>query len=349
MHHFTSLTPVDWGCWTLAVLQGQSTEPPLEPSREPDVRLRLIGFAKELKPEVKSRFAEGLVLALEATQPRRENSQLLCYLLHLISYFTPVTGKPVVRQLMFSNTLWRWTIDSRGVPLNLQSVVLSVCGAYGVDDALGDYIERSFQKAQDFQFYLIGLRFLSRLHERVAVETIEPAVSAIESQRHADSLIREIQKQTSRYSYSAVMRWYRENRDRVRKPIDANWELFSLAWRNLMPKWDATKKFQDFSLELLALLTFINEARISIDYLIRLAEYYRKTRSSLVAFALAVLLRESPNRIIYLDPQSIAFSRAFKQPQEETGLLRVEGDQKGTVAVPLRLKAVFDAADAYLI
>ena len=345
------LSSTEWAEWVIRFLAGLSTDPRLPPLREDDPRLLLIAFTQKMSFESRLRFAEGIALALEATPPRQENARLLYFALDLLSYFTPVSGKRVVRQLLFSSTLWDcvYRLPYSDADVNLQTVALSASSAYSVDESLIRFIRRSLSRASDHRYFLVAFRLISRFYEKAALDILLPAIDATEVQSEADKLMRELLRASRRYGYAELMAWYKDNYSLLQNSFQGRYFHMRVALRRLVPDWGMVKSSLDDYEKLLSLAVRAEEALVSAEEILAVAELGHNIDPQCVSFVLAILMgKRARRRVSYVDPQASLYSAMLRRPESERAIIQVGKDGPVT-AIPPNVQRFFEMSDTFIL
>lgn len=345
MSEIDQRSPEDWATWLLNYLRMKPVDPQPEPYFD-DPFLCLDHFLGTIGEDARTNFSSGLTLALEATPSRPENARVLYYLFDLVSNLTPVGAKTVMRQRLFSGVLWNCSFidDESQEPIHLQTLALSVCAAYAVDESLSKYIIKNLPKAQDFKFVLTGIRLLSRWREQLAQEWIDRGILAIRDRYDAERLVRELQRASNRHGYRELAKWLAEKYFYMRQAREAQLKKFNDAWMQLTPSWEQTRNADDPHKRLISALTFAQRTQLSPRDLLDVASLHERVEPDLVAYTLCVLLYGTPKGIAYISPEESPFADAIRDFDAIRPKLTVE-ENDGSLDVPDDLRHVFDLAE----
>ena len=148
--------------WIRRYLQNLPVSPPYELDRkEPD--LRLIALYRSMvtdRPELADSFERALARALEVTQPRVENSEMLYHILLVMSYVSSEAAREALRSQLLSRNLEGVVLEGVG---DLQSWALNVYGTtYEIDRTIVSFVERTRETAPNFQYLLASFTTLAR-------------------------------------------------------------------------------------------------------------------------------------------------------------------------------------------
>jgi len=307
---------VGWCKWIRQSIRGERDQVPELPGLGlRDIRVRLIDFYEGLPLPTRQHFEDGLVLALRSTPSRQANSSMLFVLLDIIGYCTPPDAKDLVRQRLFSGTLWGCTAPSSGKHIvNLQTVALAAAAAFGVDKVLADYVERSWDEASTFEFFLAGFRYVSRYRHRPALELVGQLLRRVETSADAQRIMLEVHASCEEHGYEEFLKWYLTVSAEMLLTTEQTWQLMQDALITTTIPWSAARYSYDSALRALAFLAGVRTGEVDNGQDFRDFYMSRPRISEAVLKEIEYLVFSGRPEFILIDPSDDRYGMAFKEP-----------------------------------
>ena len=158
---FNAFRVDDWCNWFFAFFAGSRPKPELIITREEPVAALLDLFDSLTDRESRRALANAAISMLEHEIPAQQDAERIFALLQVVSYTKPLHSKRTLDRLLNDGTLWH-IHGSRDQSTPLQYALLSVRGAFGIDNNLVSYIHLSAAQHSTFDYLILCVRVLQR-------------------------------------------------------------------------------------------------------------------------------------------------------------------------------------------